>query len=199
MWIIALYIFLGIVIIGGLYAAIAYNQLIAYRNETDNAFAQIDVQLNRRYELIPNLVKVAQKYMTHEQETLTAVTEARNQAKAALDNVAQNGTGKQIQELSHAEKQLTGQMGGFYALFEDYPQLKADKQMSQLTEEITAIENKVTFARQRFNDMTTLYNNYAEQFPSVLVAKLFSFRKKDLLEIDDVQTKRETITINFDS
>lgn len=197
---VALGILLGIIIILGLYIAVAYNRLIAYRNETDNAFSQIDVQLTRRYELIPNLVKIAKKYMTHEKETLTAVIEARNQAKAALDSAKQAGGAgaEKMQALASAEKQLGGQMGGFYALFENYPELKADNQMSQLTEEIASTENKVSFARQRFNDLITFYNNYAQQFPSVFVAKLFNFRQKDLLEIDDIVTKREAVVVDFD-
>lgn len=180
------------------YAIGVYNRLIAARNETDNAFAQIDVQLTRRYELIPNLVKVAKKYMQHERETLEAVIEARNQAQSALASAKSDSSEGNINALSKAESNLTTQMGGFYALFESYPELKANTQMMQLSEEISSTENKVAFARQHFNDVVTHYNNSIEQFPGNIFANMFQFVRKGLLEIDNIETKREAVVIDFD-
>lgn len=191
-------IFLVILAAIAVFAISVYNGLIAARNETDNAFAQIDVQLTRRYDLIPNLVNIAKKYLQHERETLEAVIEARNQAQKALSNAKNDSNENNINALSQAETQLSRQMGGFYALFESYPELKANTQMMQLTEEVSSTENKVAFARQHFNDVVTHYNNRIEQFPGNIFAGMLHFVRKGLLEIDNIEVKREAITIDFD-
>ncbi len=176
-----------------------YNRMVVARNETDNAFAQIDVQLTRRHELIPNLINVAKKYMSYEQETLEAVIQARNMAQSALKNAKHDVDDKTIKALSEAESNLTTQIGGMYAVFENYPDLKANAQMNQLMEELSSTENRVAFARQHFNDVVTYYNNTIEMFPNVIIANNFgNFKHKGLLEIDDIETKREAVTVNFD-
>ena len=172
-----------------------YNTLVRRRNDVDNAFAQIDVQLTRRYELIPNLVEVAKKYMQHEQETLTRVTAARNQAAHALHEAASNP--EALPQLARAEQALNTQLGGLYATFEAYPELKADQQMRDLQEEISSTENRVAFARQHFNDSVTEYNNATQQFPNNIVAALFGFRTREWLEIEDMAEKRKPVKVNF--
>lgn len=191
-------ILLVILISLGVLLVSLYNRLVSSRNETDNAFSQIEVQLNRRYDLIPNLVNVAKKYMSYEQETLEAIISARNQAKTALDNAMVNSDEAHINALSQAENHLGNQMGGLLALFENYPDLKANTQMSQLMEELTSTENKVAFARQHFNDVVTAYNNRVEQFPSNILAGMYGFIRKGLLEIDNIEAKREPVTVEFD-
>lgn len=190
-------IFLVLVAAVVLYLISLYNRLVANRNAVDNAFSQIDVQLTRRHELIPNLVNIAKKYLQHESDTLTAVVEARNQAQSALQAAKQNTSEANLHALSAAEKQLSRQMGGFYAVFENYPDLKANTQLMQLTEEITTTENKVAFARQHFNDVVTHYNNSIQQFPGNLLANAYHFSAKGLLEIDDIDNKRQAISVNF--
>ncbi|MDO4777580.1 MAG: LemA family protein [Cardiobacteriaceae bacterium] len=172
-----------------------YNTLVRRRNDVDNAFAQIDVQLTRRYELIPNLVEVAKKYLQHEQETLTRVTAARNQAASALHEAGRNP--EALPQLARAEQALNTQLGGLYATFEAYPELKADQQMRDLQEEISSTENRVAFARQHFNDSVTEYNNTAQQFPNNIIAALFGFKVREWLEIDDITEKRQPVKVNF--
>ena len=145
-----------------------YNTLVRERNDIKNAFAQIDVQLTRRHDLIPNLVEVAKRYMAHEQDTLTQVTQARNQAVSALKNSAGSGL-PDIGKLSAAEGALGKSLGALYATFESYPELKADQQMRELQEEISSTENRITFARQHFNDNVTQYNNTTQSFPSNII------------------------------
>ncbi|WP_454062675.1 LemA family protein [Candidatus Nitrospira salsa] len=174
-----------------------HNQLILYRNRFKNAFAQIEVQLTRRYDLIPNLVETAKAYMKHERETLEAVISARNQASnAAKQASAQPEDVMAIQGLVGAEGMLTGAMGRLFAVMENYPDLKANENMMQLTEELTSTENRVAFSRQAYNDAVMIYNTERERFPTNLVADGFHFHTALLLEIEDVQ-KREAPQVVF--
>lgn len=172
-----------------------YNTLIRRRNDIDNAFAQIDVQLTRRYELIPNLVEVAKKYLKHEQDTLTQVTAARNNAASALQRAEKDPAS--LGELARAEDMLGAHMGALYATFEAYPDLKADAQMRDLQEEIASTENRVAFARQHFNDSVTEYNNTLQQFPNNIIAALFRFAPRQWLESADIDAKREPVRVDF--
>ncbi len=163
-----------------------YNRLVALKNRYENAFAQIEVQLKRRYDLIPNLVETVKGYMAHERETLDAVIKARNQAVTGLQNAsADPSNAAAMQQLAGAEQGLTGALGRLFALSEAYPDLKANQNMAQLTEEITTTENKVSFARQAFNDTATEYNTYKQSFPAVVVAGTFGHTNNaELLEFD---------------
>jgi LemA protein len=164
----------GLVVVIGAVVVGIYNKLVTLRNRYQNAFAQIEVQLKRRYDLIPNMVEVARGYMKHERETLEAVIQARNQAAGGLQKAAQNpGDPAAIQGLAAAEGALTGTLGRLFALAESYPDLKANQNMMQLSEELRSTENKVAFSRQAFNDAVTQYNIYKQTFPPVLVAGLF--------------------------
>lgn len=168
-----------------------YNKLVALKNRFKNAFSQIDVQLQRRYDLIPNLVETAKTYMQHEKETLTAVIEARNEALAAAKVAAQHPEdGSAVRALSGAEGLLGGALGKFYAVAENYPDLKANENMSQLMEELTSTENRIAFARQAFNDTVMEYNTYREQFPNSLVAGPGNFKEAQLLELEDKEAKK---------
>lgn len=167
-----------------------YNGLVTLRNRFKNAFAQIDVQLKRRYDLIPNLVETAKGYMSHERETLEAVIQARNQAAAAGKAAAQNpADAGAMTGLVGAEGALTGALGRLFALSEAYPDLKANQNMMQLTEELTSTENKISFARQAYNDAVTVYNTKREIFPSNIVANMFNFAAATLFEIEDAAQK----------
>jgi LemA protein len=174
-----------------------YNRLVAGRNAFKNAFAQIDVQLTRRYDLIPNLVEVAKGYIKHERETLEAVIQARNQAfaglKAAAADPANPGA---IQQLQGAENALGGALGRLMAVAEAYPDLKANQTMMQLSEELTSTENKVAFSRQAYNDAVMGYNNQREMFPGSLIANSFSFLPATLLEIAKPEA-REAPKVSF--
>ena len=163
-----------------------YNRLVALKNRYENAFAQIEVQLKRRYDLIPNLVETVKGYMAHERETLEAVINARNQAMTGLQNAsADPGNAAAMQQLAGAEQGLTGALGRLFALSEAYPDLKANQNMAQLTEEITTTENKLSFARQAFNDSATEYNTYKQSFPAVVIAGTFGHTNNaELLEFD---------------
>ncbi|MBL8891929.1 MAG: LemA family protein [Planctomycetaceae bacterium] len=167
----------ALVVLGGLaillfmYGVGVYNQLVTLRNRVDNAFAQIEVQLKRRHDLIPNLVEIAKGYMAHERDTLEAVIKARNAAVSGLQGAAGNpGDDGAMTAMMAAEKGLSGAMGRLFALAEAYPDLKANQNMIQLTEELTSTENKISFARQGYNDSVTTYNTYKQTFPPVLVA-----------------------------
>jgi len=173
-----------------------YNKLVALKNRFKNAFSQIDVQLQRRYDLIPNLVETAKGYMKHERETLTAVIEARNEALAASKAAAAHPEdGKAMKALSGAEGALSGAMMKFFALSENYPDLKANTTMNGLMEELTSTENKVAFARQAFNDAVMEYNTYREQFPNSLVAG-GRFPAAELLELEDKEA-RKAVKVSF--
>jgi len=187
-----------IIIVGVVFFAIAiYNRLIASRNRYKNAFAQIDVQLTRRHDLIPNLVETAKGYIKHERETLEAVINARNAAVTGLKEAAADPTNPDaIRKLSEAEQGLSGALGRLFALSEAYPDLKANENMMQLSEELTTTENKVAFARQAYNDSVMDYNTLRESFPNNFIAGWFAFRAAELLEIED-QAKREVPKVSF--
>ena len=164
-----------------------YNQLVLLRNRLENAFSQIEVQLKRRYDLIPNLVETVKGYMKHERETLEAVISARNQAVSGLQAASkQPGDPAAMQQLASAETALSGTLGRLFALSEAYPDLKANQNMAQLTEELTTTENKVAFARQAYNDSVTSYNTYRQSFPPVVFASMFGHNEDaELLEFED--------------
>jgi LemA protein len=175
----------------------SYNRLVAARNAFKNAFAQIDVQLTRRYDLIPNLVETAKGYLKHERETLEAVIRARNSAVEGLKAAASDpGNAAAVQQLSGAETQLSGALGRLFALAEAYPDLKANQNMMQLSEELTSTENKVAFARQAYNDSVMGYNNLREMFPSSIVAGMFNFAPAQLLDIAKPEA-REAPKVSF--
>ena len=175
----------------------SYNHLIIFRNRFKNAFSQIDVQLTRRYDLIPNLVETAKAYMKHERETLEAVIHARNQASQAVKQAsASPDNAKSIQGLMGAEGLLRGAMGQLFAVMENYPDLKANENMKQVSEELTSTENRVAFARQAYNDAVMMYNTERESFPMNIVAGGFSFKEAQLLEIKEPQ-KREAPQVAF--
>ncbi len=191
------WIVLGIVVLVVFFLVSIYNRLVSGRNAYKNAFAQIDVQLTRRHDLIPNLVETAKGYMKHERETLEAVITARNQAVSGLKNAAANpGDPAAVQRLSGAENALSGALGRMFALAEAYPDLKANQNMMQLSEELTSTENKVAFARQAFNDAVMTYNNAREMFPNSIVANMFAFAPAQLLEIESAE-KRAVPQVKF--
>ena len=176
----------------------AYNRLIRLKNTIANAFGQIDVQLKRRYDLIPNLVEAAKKYLQHEQTTLEAVMAARNQARAASDVVrSRPANALAVTTLSTAEQTLGGSLGRLFAVAEAYPELKADQTIRELSEELTSTENKVTFARQAFNDAVLDYNNAQGQFPAVLVARVFSFAPSAMLQATESPAERQAVRIQM--
>ena len=191
---------LGLLVLGIILIAMVagiYNRLVRLRNRYKNAFAQIDVQLKRRYDLIPNLVETAKGYMKHERETLEAVIQARNQASSAASAAASNpGDPAAMQSLIGAEAALTGTLGRLFALAEAYPDLKANQNMAQLMEELTSTENKISFSRQAFNDSVTSYNTGRQVFPAVLLAGTFGFAGADLFEIEE-PTEREAPKVSF--
>jgi LemA protein len=195
-WIVLGGLLLGVVVIA-LYAMGVYNGLVELRNRFKNAFSQIDVQLKRRYDLIPNLVEVAKKYLSHERETLEAVIRARNTAASAEQKAAGNpGDANAVKALIGAETALTGAMGRFFALAEAYPDLKANQTMASLTEELTSTENKVAFARQAYNDSVMAYNTRRELFPAVIFANLFGFTEAPLFEVGSPE-ERESVKVKF--
>jgi LemA protein len=175
----------------------AYNRLVTARNAFKNAFAQIDVQLTRRYDLIPNLVETAKGYIKHERETLEAVIKARNTAYEGLKTAAADpSNASAVQRLSGADQQLGGALGRLMAVAEAYPDLKANQNMMQLSEELTSTENKVAFARQAYNDAVMTYNNTREVFPSSIVAGMFGFQPAQLLDIAKPEA-REAPKVSF--
>ncbi len=174
-----------------------YNKLVTLRNRFKNAFAQIDVQLKRRYDLIPNLVETVKGYMKFEQETLQQVIAARNSASSAATRAAANpADAAAVQSLGAAESALAGSLGKLFALAEAYPDLKANTNMLALQEELTSTENKVAFARQAYNDSVTAYNTARETFPSSMIAGTFNFAEAALLQIDN-PVEREAPRISF--
>lgn len=175
-----------------------YNNLVKLRQQQRNAFSQIDVQLTRRYELIPNLVEVAKTYMKHEQDTLEKVIQARNSAWAAKKAVNQDpGSSEAMTKLIAAENSVKGQLGSLMAVSESYPELRSNETMKSLMEELASTDNKVSFARQSYNDMTTDYNTALEVFPSSIIANMFNFSSATLYEVED-QKARSAVKVKFD-
>ncbi|MEM9280847.1 MAG: LemA family protein [Verrucomicrobiota bacterium] len=174
-----------------------YNGLVKLRNRYKNAFAQIDVQLKRRYELIPNLVETAKAFMTHERETLEAVIQARNMATSARESAAANpADGAAMASLADAEAGLGGVLGRLFALSEGYPELRSNQNMLQLQEELTSTESKVAFARQSYNDAVMHFNNKLEVFPSNLIAGFFNFVPATMFEVSD-DSERKSVEVKF--
>ena len=207
--IIAIFILVGFVLLIGLWMMAVYNKLVRTRNAKDNNYSQIGIQLTRKYDLIPNLVKIAKGYMKHERETLEAVIQARNQAANANIAVSQNpGDSKAMKSMVAAENSLGGMMGRLFALTESYPDLKANENMMQLTEELTSTENKVTFARQAFNDSVMTFNNALQQFPNNMIAGFFKFEEGVFFEVEGLgdvgkavitADQKKSLNIDFDS
>lgn len=194
---IAVYVLLAVLVVVLFWVIGTYNKLVKLRNRFKNAFAQIDVQLKRRYDLIPNLVETAKAYMKHERDTLEAVVAARNQAQGAERAAAADpGNPDAMRALLGSERNLTGAMGRLFAVVESYPDLKADQNMRQLSEELTSTENKISFARQHYNDSVMTYNTQREVFPAVLIAGTFNFGPAVLFEIEDA-AQREAPKVSF--
>jgi LemA protein len=193
----ALVVLLVVVVVIGLFIVAQYNRLVSLRNRFMNAFAQIDVQLKRRYDLIPNLVEVAKGYMKHERETLEAVIAARNQASRAEQVVASNpADAAAVQGLIGAERTLTGSLGRLFALSESYPDLKANQNMARLQEELASTENKIAFARQGYNDAVMRYNTARESFPTNVMAGMFNFEAAPLFVVE-VEEERAAPRVTF--
>lgn len=187
----------GLILLIALWVMGMYNGLVSLRNLCKNSFAQIDVQLKRRYDLIPNLVETAKGFMAHEKNTLEAVIHARNQAHTARESVSKDPSNPEaMQQLNQAEAGLTTTMTKFMMLQESYPDLKSNENMMQLTEELTSTENKISFARQSYNDSVMSYNNKREMFPSSLIAGAFQFKEVSLFEIQN-ETERQAIQVKF--
>ncbi|MCB9880527.1 MAG: LemA family protein [Planctomycetes bacterium] len=184
----ALYVALGVIVLLVFFVIALYNGLVSGRNEVKNAWSQVDVQLKRRYDLIPNLVETAKGYLKHERETLEAVTKARQMAIDA----------KGVEEHARAENMLTSTLRSLFAVAENYPELKANTTMLQLQEELTTTENRIGFARQSYNDSVLRYNNKVEQFPSNLLAGTFGFDKSEFFELEDA-VAREPVKVDFGS
>jgi LemA protein len=190
-------IVVGIVVAIVVWAISMYNNLVGLRNRVRNAFSQIDVQLTRRYDLIPNLVEAVKGYMSHERETLEAVIQARNAAVSGLQQAKNDPANPEaIKALAAAETTLGGTLGRLFALAESYPDLKANENMIQFQEELASTENKVAFSRQAFNDSVMTYNNACQSFPSNLVANNFGFKHAEFLDIGE-EAKREVPKVSF--
>jgi LemA protein len=192
------WIFLAILVVLAFWAMSIYNGLVATRNQFKNAFAQIDVQLKRRYDLIPNLVETAKGYMAHERGTLEAVIKARNQAVMAAQTASGSpGDPAAMMALGQADSALTGVLGKMFALSEAYPDLKANQNMLALQEELTSTENKVSYARQGYNDSVMAYNTRRESFPDAIFAGMFGFRAAELLQATESAEERKAPQVKF--
>jgi LemA protein len=189
---IILLVVLGVLALFIIWLISVYNRLVTLKNQVKNAWSQIDVQLQRRYDLIPNLVETAKGYMNFERSTLEAVIQARNQASAAREYVAQQGgpTESSLKGLLGAEANLGGALGRVFALVESYPQLRASEPLMKLQEELSSTENKVAFSRQAYNDQVLSYNNAQQRFPAVIVAGPFGHRPADLYEVETIEVKK---------
>ncbi len=195
--IVILAVILGLALVAALFVASIYNRLVTLRNRFKNAFAQIDVQLKRRYDLIPNLVEVAKGYLKHERETLEAVIKARNIAFAAAQSAAANpADAAAMKGLLSAESGLGGALSRLMVVAEQYPDLKANQNMAQLTEELTSTENKISFARQAYNDSVMVYNTARETFPNNFVSGIFNFAAAELFQVDNA-TERQAPQVKF--
>jgi LemA protein len=195
---VALGILLGLLLLVTIFVTSMYNQLVTLRNRFKNAFAQIDVQLKRRYDLIPNLVETAKGYLSHERETLEAVIQARANAMNAEKRAAASpGDPAAMQGLLGAEQVLTGALGRLFALSEAYPDLKADRTMQQLSEELTSTENRIAFARQSFNDAVMAFNTRLETFPANVIGGMFNFQSAAFLEAVTDAQEREAPRVSF--
>lgn len=194
------YIFLGLLVLLGLYGIAIYNGLVAKKNQIDNGFAQIEVQLKRRYDLIPNLIEVAKKYMSHERETLEAVIAARNTALGSLKKMeGKLDDPNAVASFNEAEQGLVGAMGKMNFVMEAYPDLKANENMMQLTEELTTTENRIAFARQAFNDFVLAFNTYRQSFPQNQIANMFGFTSDArMLEFEDSEVMQAVPKVSFD-
>ena len=192
------WITIGVVALAIVWAITIYNQLVSLSNRYQNGFAQIEVQLKRRYDLIPNLVETAKGYLSHERETLEAVIMARNEAAAALGNLGGDVTASGIKSLAGAENALAGALGKLNVVMEAYPDLKASANMQQLSEELTSTENRVAFARQGFNDAVMAYNTYRQSFPNIVIANQFGHREDaELLEFEDSAEIQAAPNVSF--
>ncbi|MBC8523449.1 LemA family protein [PVC group bacterium] len=190
-------VIVGFILLVVIFVVGIYNGLVGLRNRVKNAYAQIDVQLKRRYDLIPNLVETAKGYMKHERETLEAVISARNQAASAASTASKDPTAAgAIKDLASADGALTGALGRLMVVMEAYPDLKANENMMQVQEELTSTENRVAFSRQAYNDAVMTYNNKREMFPSNIVAGLFGFKFAQNWELDD-EAARDAPKVNF--
>ncbi len=192
------WIVLAVIVVLAVWAIAIYNGLVALRNRFKNAFSQIDVQLKRRYDLIPNLVETAKAYIKHERDTLEAVTRARNTALAAAQAAgADPGNPQAMQNLGQAEGALTGVLGRLLAVAESYPDLKANQNMLALQEELSSTENKVAFARQAYNDSVMDYNTRRESFPASVFAGMFNFGPAELLQATESAEERRAPKVSF--
>ncbi len=195
---VTLIVLLAIILLAVFWAVGAYNNLVNLRNQFKNALAQIDVQLKRRYDLIPNLVETAKGYMKHERETLEAVISARNQAATANTKAIGDPTNAvAMQQMASAEGALSSTLGKLFALSEAYPDLKANQNMMQLTEELTSTENRIGFSRQAYNDSVMAYNTAAEQFPGSIISGMFNFKQAELLQSTEAPQEREAVKVSF--
>lgn len=187
-------VILGVVLV---YFVGVYNGLVRLKNQIDNAFSQIDVQLKRRHDLIPNLVQTAKGYLSHESNSLVEVTQARNLAQNARQDYINNPNDNTLQALASSQSLLSRALGGFYATVESYPDLKADNLLKQVMDELTNTENRIGFARQHYNDSVMFYNNKREEFPNNLISGFFNFHKKSQLEFEDHAVIANTPAVNF--
>lgn len=196
-FLIIIVLLVAFVVFAAIFVISLYNGLVKLRNRYKNAFAQIDVQLKRRHDLIPNLVETAKAFMKHERETLEAVIEARNAAESARERANSNiGDEGSMHQLASAESGLGGVLGRLFALSESYPDLRSNQNMLQLQEELTSTESKVAFARQSYNDSVMHYNNKIEMFPSSIIAGMFNFVRATMFEVSD-DSERESVKVEF--
>jgi LemA protein len=194
-----LLIIIGVIVIAALWGVGIYNRLVTLRNQVKNAWSQIDVQLQRRYDLIPNLIETVKGYMAYEKGTLEAVINARNQAASARASLEKSGGPTDegsLKALASAEASLTGSLGKLFALSENYPELKASENMKILQEELASTENKIAFSRQAYNDQAMTYNTEQQTAPTVFVAQLFGHHPVDLYEVQDQEAKK-AVKVSF--